>query len=77
MNVSDTWVPLLLQAVRDAVRYRQLLLDSETARDVEDQEEGLMELGELLAYLRNEYEKNQDKFKYTASELLGEVPTKR
>lgn len=77
MEVNDTWAPLLLQAVRDAIRYRELLLESETARDIEDQEEGIMDLGMLLADLRHEYEKNQDKYKYTAAELLGEVPKKQ
>ena len=77
MHVGDTWAPLLLHAVQDAIRYRQLLLQSETARDVEDLEEGLVHLGELLAQLRDEYEKNEHKFKFTAAEILGEVPTKR
>ena len=51
MEISDRWAPLLLQAVRDAIRYRELLLQSETARDVEDGEENLIYLGELLAHL--------------------------
>lgn len=77
MEISDRWAPLLLQSVRDAIRYRQQLLESETARDLEDGEEALMHLGELLAYLRDEYEKNEGKFKYTAAEVLGEAPSDR
>lgn len=72
MDVQNSYVPLVLQAVRDAIRYKELLLKSETLKDIEDHEENLMHLGELLSYLRDEYAKNQDKFKYTPEEILGE-----
>jgi hypothetical protein len=72
MEIQNSHVPLLLQAVRDAIRYKELLLKSDTLRDVEDHEENLMHLGELLSYLKEVYAKNQDKFKYTPEEILGE-----
>lgn len=72
MDIQDNQVPLILQAVRDAIRYKELLLKSETLRNVEDHEENLMVLGQLLSYLKEEYAKNQAKFKYTAEEILGE-----
>lgn len=72
MEIQNSHIPLILQAVRDAIRYKELLLKSETLRDVEDHEENLMHLGELLSYLRETYARNQDKFKYTPEEILGE-----
>ena len=72
MEISDNWVPLILQSVNDAMKYKQMLLQSETLRNVEDHEENLVFLGELLEYLREEYSKNQDKFKLTAEQILGE-----
>ena len=73
MEISDNWMPLILQSVNDAMKYKQMLLQSETLRDIEDHEENLVYLGELLGYLRDEYSKNQDKFKLTPEQVLGEV----
>ena len=72
MEIQDTWVPLLLQAVRDGIRYKEMLLKSETLKDVEDHEQNLMYLDELLSYLTEQYRKNQAKFKLTPEEILGE-----
>ena len=72
MEISDNWMPLILQSVNDAIKYRQLLLQSDTLRDVEDYEEDLVFLGELLSYLKDEYSKNQQKFKLTPEQILGE-----
>lgn len=72
MEIQDAWVPLLLQAVRDGIRYKEALLKSETLRDVEEHEQNLMYLDELLSYLTEEYRKNQEKFKLTPEEILGE-----
>jgi len=72
MEISDNWVPLILQSVNDAMKYKQMLLQSETLRNIEDHEENLVFLGELLEYLREEYSKDQDKFKLTAEQILGE-----
>lgn len=77
MHIDDTWAPLLLHAVNDAIRYREMLLQSETLRDIEDEEEGLIHLGQLLGELRKEYEKNEHKYKFSAAEILGEAPPKR
>jgi hypothetical protein len=72
MEIRDSWVPLLLQAVRDGVRYKESLLRSETLKDVEEHEENLVHLDELLAYLTEEYKKNQHRFRLTPEEILGE-----
>ena len=72
MEIADNWVPLILQSVNDAMKYKQMLLRSETLRNVEDYEESLVYLGELLGYLREEYAKDQDKFTLTPEQILGE-----
>lgn len=70
MEIDDRWLPLLLQATRDGMRYKELLLKSETLRNIEDHEENLMFMGELLGYLVDEYKKNQDRFKFTPEQIL-------
>ena len=72
MEISDNWIPLVLQSVNDAMKYKQMILKSETIRDIEDHEENLVYLGELLGYLKEEYSKNQEKFKFTPEQILGE-----
>ena len=72
MEIKDQWVPLLLQSVNDAMKYKQMLLQSETLRDTEEHEESLLHLGELLGYLREEYSKHQDHFKFTPEQILNE-----
>lgn len=72
MEIQDAWIPLLLQAVRDGVRYKESLLKSETLRDIEEHEENLVHLERLLHYLTDEYRKNQTKFDVTLEQILGE-----
>jgi hypothetical protein len=72
MEITNNWIPLLLQSTRDGIRYKQLLLKSETLRDVEEHEENLMYMEELLAYLIDEYKKNQHEFNLTPEQILGE-----
>ena len=72
MEISNTWMPLILKSVDDAMRHKQMLLQSETLQNIEDHEESLVHLGELLGYLKDEYSKNQEKFKFTPEQILGE-----
>ncbi|GLS24304.1 hypothetical protein [Marinibactrum halimedae] len=71
MEISDNWMPLILQSVSDSIKYKEMLLQSETLRDIEDHEENLIFLSELLGYLKDEYSKNQHKFTLTPEEILG------
>ena len=68
-------MPLLLQAVRDGIRYKESLLTSETLRDIEEHEENLMYLGELLSYLTDEYRSHQSRFALTPEQILGQQDT--
>ena len=55
MDIPKGWVPLLMTAMRDAVRYNDLLLTSETLRDREDYEEHLLNLSQLHEFLQTQY----------------------
>ena len=72
MEISNNWMPMLLQATRDGIRYKELLLKSETLRDIEEHEENLMYMEELLAYLVDEYKKQQKEFTLTPEQILGQ-----
>jgi hypothetical protein len=57
MEISNTWAPLLVSAVRDAVLYQERLLQSETLRDRADYEEHLVHLSQFLEYIKAEYKR--------------------
>jgi hypothetical protein len=57
MEISNTLMPLLISAVRDAVLYQEGLLRSETIHDKSDYEEYHLELTQFLEYLKEEYRK--------------------
>ena len=57
MEIPNTWAPLLLSAVRDAARYTEGMMKGETIKDKADYEEHHVELTQLLAFLKSEYQK--------------------
>ena len=57
MEISNTWAPLLLSSVRDAILYTEGLLRSETIKDRADYEEHHLQLTQFLEYLKDEYKK--------------------
>ena len=57
MEIPNTWAPLLVSAVRDAVLYQERLLESETLRDRADYEEHMVQLSQFLEYVKAEYKK--------------------
>lgn len=59
MNIPHAWVPLLMSAMRDAVRYNDQLLQSETLRNREDYEEHMLQLSQFFEYLKDEYQQGQ------------------
>lgn len=71
MEISNSWIPLIIQSVNDSIRHKEMLLQSETLRNIEDYEENLVYLGELLGYLKEEYSKNQEDFNLTLEQILG------
>jgi hypothetical protein len=55
MEIPKGFVPLLMTAMRDAVRYNDQLLKSETLRDRDDYEEHFLNLTQFHEYLKSEY----------------------
>ncbi len=55
MEISDTWAPLMLTCVRDAIILNEQRMQSETLRDRHEYEEHEMQLHIFLDYLKEEY----------------------
>lgn len=70
MEISNTWAPMLVQAVCDALAYQRLLLKSERLRDRGDYEEHLGQLVELLEHVKAEYRLVEDAAGIPLEELL-------
>ncbi|BBA36352.1 uncharacterized protein sS8_4422 [Methylocaldum marinum] len=71
MNISNNMAPVVIQAILDAIKFNQALLESETLRDVEDHEEYLMSLGILLSHAEDEYKKIEKEIGIPLSQLTG------
>lgn len=69
ISIPNTWAPMLLQSVRDAVLYHEGLLRSETLRDRADYEEYHVLLTQFLAYLKDEYAANEGEIGVPLDEL--------
>jgi hypothetical protein len=57
IEISNAAAPLLIQALRDAVRYNEQLLRSETLKDRADYEEHLVEVSQLYAEIKVQYKR--------------------
>lgn len=55
MKIPNSWAPLVLSSVRDAILYQESLLRSDTVRNKEDYQEHIVQLSELLEILKVEY----------------------
>ena len=58
MQIKDDWLATILCAMNDAIKFNDTLRNSETATDVEDIEEWLMQIFECKEYLQEEIAKN-------------------
>ncbi|AMX03433.1 hypothetical protein SAMN05660479_01803 [Microbulbifer thermotolerans] len=70
MEIPNTWAPLMLSAVRDAVLYTESLLNSETIRDRSDYEEHHLQLTQFLEYLKSEYKSIEDEVGLPLDKIL-------
>lgn len=55
MEIPNTWAPLLVSAVRDGLLYNEGLLSSQSLRKRADHEEHMVQLSQLLEYLKEQY----------------------
>lgn len=59
IQVSDVMAPVLVAALRDAMKYNEALARSQTVADPTDIEEFLVSLGNLEMEIKRQYEKLQ------------------
>jgi len=69
IEISKAAAPLLVQALRDAVRYNEQLLRSETLKDRADYEECMVEVSQLYAEVKAQYKKIENEAGVPLSEL--------
>ncbi len=70
IEISNAAAPLLVQALRDAVRYNEELLKSETLRDRSDYEEYLLEVSQLYAEIKSQYKRLEKDIGLDLSDLV-------
>ncbi len=71
MHLSNNMAPAIIQAIQDAIKFNQNLLNSETLKNIEEHEEYLMTLGNLLMHAQDEYKKVENEVGIPLSELIG------
>ena len=59
LDISKPHLVLLVSAVKDAIKYNEAFLRSETIKDVSDYEEHLLSLENFQQWLETEYRKLQ------------------
>ncbi len=57
IEISNAAAPLLIQALKDAVRYNEQLLQSETLRNRADYEAHLVEISQFYAEIKSQYKR--------------------
>ena len=70
MQIPNTWAPLLVSAVRDAVLYQEQLLKSETLRNKADHEEHHLQLTQFFEYIKDEYKNIEEAAGIPLNDLL-------
>lgn len=70
MIISQTWMPLLVSAIRDAAIYNEGLLRSETLRNRSDYEEHLMVLMQFFEQVKEEYRKVEREVGVSLADIL-------
>lgn len=54
MEIESKWMPSLICIINDAIKYNDMLRNSQTVKDVEDIEEWLMSIYQFKDYLSEE-----------------------
>ncbi len=70
IEISSAWAPLLIHALRDAVRYNEQLLDSQTLRDRADYEQYFLDLTQFFAEMQAEYKRKENQAGILLEDLL-------
>ena len=70
IEISNAAAPLLVQALRDSVRYNEELLKSETLRDRSDYEEYLVEISQLYAEVKSQYKRLESEIGLSLEDIV-------
>ena len=70
IEISNAAALLLVQALRDAVRYNEQLLNSETLKNRADYEEHLVEVSQFYAEIKSQYKRIESEVGISLEELL-------
>ena len=70
IEISNAAAALLIQALKDAVRYNEQLLQSQTLSNRADYEEYLLEVSQFFAEMKAQYKKIEGEVGVTLEELL-------
>ena len=70
IGISNSAAPLLVQALRDVVRYDEELLKSETLRDRADYEEYLLEVSQFYAEIKSQYKRYEAEIGISLDDIL-------
>ena len=69
IEISNAAAPLLVQALRDAVRYNEQLLKSQTLRNRSEYEEYLVDVSQLYSEIKAQYKKIENEVGISLNEL--------
>lgn len=70
IEVPNTWAPLLISSVRDAILYQENLLRSETLKNRADYEDHHLQLTQFLEYLKTEYKRIENEIGLPLDKIL-------
>lgn len=70
IEISNAAAPLLIQALKDSVRYNEQLLQSQTLSNRADYEEYFLEIGQFFAEMKAQYKKIEGEVGVTLEGLL-------
>lgn len=70
IEISNAAAPLLIQALRDAVRYNEELLRSQTLKNRSEYEEFLVDVSQLYSEIKSQYKKIENDVGIPLNELV-------
>ncbi len=70
IEISNAAAPLLVQALRDAVRYNEQLLNSETLKNRTEYEEHLVDISQFYSEIKSQYKRIEQDIGISLEELL-------
>jgi hypothetical protein len=70
IEISNAAAPLLIQALKDAVRYNEQLLTSETLSNRSDYEEYMVDISQFYAEMKAQYKRQEHEIGVPLADLV-------